>query len=379
MKIEKYKLKNGDTRYKFQVYLGLNPMTNKYIYKKRKGFLTYAEAVKAYNELKFKNQNKPDAKRILFSTVYEEWFKQKKLSIKKATINNIHGYFKNHVLPVFGNVYIDKITSKHVQEFTNIKYQELKGYRLIVKYVSSVFKYGVYHGYIHYNPCDNITFPFNVNEKYEKNDDFYNFLNTEDLIIFLSEAKKRLSEMWYLYFYLIAFTGMRKGEALGLNWDNIITIDNKHIIQIRQTVTRAMEGQIIDYPKTKNSIRDIEITDDLYNLLMSWKKKQYETFGKLKMVFNNTKLDYITQSQPDRQLKKVYKNLTINKITIHGLRHTFASICFEAGMDIKNVQEILGHANYQITLDLYTHLTNKKQETSMKQFSNYLDNLKNKF
>lgn len=129
---------------------------------------------------------------------------------------------------------------------------------------------------------------------------------------------------------------------------------------------------IVDYPKTKESIRDIEITKDLYDLLMNWKEKQRDIFGDLKMVFNNTKCNYVTQSLPAKKLNKVYENLDIKKITIHGLRHTFASICFEAGMQVKEVQGILGHSDYQITLNLYTHLTKKRKEESINKFNNYI-------
>ncbi len=70
---------------------------------------------------------------------------------------------------------------------------------------------------------------------------------------------------------------------------------------------------IIGFPKTKESIRDIEITKDLYELLMNWREKQRDIFGDLKMVFNNTKCNYVTQSLPAKKLNKVYENLDIKK------------------------------------------------------------------
>lgn len=372
MKIEKYKLKNGETRYKFQTYLGLNPLSNKYVYKQRRGFKTYAEAVKEYSKIKNKFHNRPQTRRVLFNDVYEEWFNQKTYSIKSSTLYSIQLRFKNHILPYFGKMYMDKIQVKELQEFTNLKFKEIKGYKRLIQYISSLFKFAINKGYLDYNPCQNIIYPEDLNKKYNFEEKEENFLNTDELVIFLKECKEVLDDMWYLYFYLLAFTGMRKGEGLGLDWENIKNINGKYIIQIRQTITRGLNGMIVDYPKTKESIRDIEITKDLYDLLMNWKEKQRDIFGNLKMVFNNTKCNYVTQSLPAKKLNKVYENLDIKKITIHGLRHTFASICFEAGMQVKEVQGILGHSDYQITLNLYTHLTKKRKEESINKFNNYI-------
>ncbi|QQK75842.1 site-specific integrase [Salicibibacter cibarius] len=76
--------------------------------------------------------------------------------------------------------------------------------------------------------------------------------------------------------------------------------------------------------------------------------------------------------QPNEVLKRTIRKLDMHPITIHGMRHTHASLLFEAGVDIKDVQERLGHSDIKMTLDIYTHVTETKQEKSAQTFANYM-------
>lgn len=229
------------------------------------------------------------------------------------------------------------------------------------------------------NPCDNIIFPIDKYNEFE-NDEFENFYNSDEVLQFITTAKNVLTKKWYAYFYLLTFTGLRKSEALALKWDHILQDENSlgndiYVLKVKYTLTRDETGQIADFVKTKSSMRNIELDKSVIYVLFEWKKEQEEYYGKVNIIFNNTYGSYISLSHPNRYLEKIILESKLRKITIHGLRHTFSSICFEALMDIKTVQHLLGHSKYQTTVDLYVHITKKKQVESMNKFSNYMKGL----
>ena len=379
MKIFKYKTKKGETRYGFNIYLGLNPLTNKYIYKKRKGYKEYSKACEEYNILKYKRFNKISKQSVKFDYVYNMWLEQYKPTVKKSTFKTTSDLFKLHILPYFKNSKIKELNIFVLQEFTNKKYTELKNYKEVISYLSSVFKLAINKGFIDKNPCDDIIYPINKYDQYN-DDEFNNFYNSNEALKFITCAKNTLPKKWYAYFYLLTFTGLRKSEALALKWEHIVKEKNQngidvYVLKVKYTLTRDETGQIVDFVKTKSSIRNIELDQSVVNVLFDWKTEQEEIYGKTDIIFNNTSYGYISLSQPDRYLEKIIKESNLRKITLHGLRHTFASICFEAGLDIKTVQHLLGHSKYQTTVDLYVHITKKKQVESINKFSNYMKEL----
>ena len=101
---------------------------------------------------------------------------------------------------------------------------------------------------------------------------------------------------------------------------------------------------------------------------MDWKK-----YNNHNRIFNNTKGSFLTPSKPRRWFRSIIKNTELEPIPIHGFRHTHASLLFEAGASIKEVQKRLGHSKASVTMEVYTHVTKEARDTFAEKFANYID------
>ena len=133
--IKKYKLKNGDTRYMFHSYIGVDPVTDKDVYRKRSGFKTKKEAEIAearlmndFNENGFPSQRK----RSTFNDVYDLWLESEYIdNVQESTLNKTMRDFKNHIVPSFDGMNIREIKPDHCQSELNKWRDKLVNYRRI--------------------------------------------------------------------------------------------------------------------------------------------------------------------------------------------------------------------------------------------------------
>lgn len=168
---------------------------------------------------------------------------------------------------------------------------------------------------------------------------------------------------------------MHKGEALALTWKDINFKDNE--IRINKAISRGKNNKL--YLKTtKTGIsRTIKLDPETMDLLKAWRKQQkkdylhlgYNTTQPNQLVFSNENNEFI---QPTKTRKWLMNILKKYKITTHGLRHTHCSLLFEAGANLKDVQDRLGHTDSKTTLDIYTHVTQKAKAETIEKFENYL-------
>ena len=160
---------------------------------------------------------------------------------------------------------------------------------------------------------------------------------------------------------------MRRGELLGLKWPDIDWERSK--ISIVQTLTINSEGiSLKQATKTKSSRRSIAISDKVKEVLNTHQSRQKNelkilgTHNKDKLVFTSTNGTAINPSNLDRQFTSLITKNELPELSIHGLRHTHATLLLKAGVHPKIVQERLGHASIKITLDLYSHVLPDMQE-----------------
>ncbi|MDO4775550.1 MAG: site-specific integrase [Aerococcaceae bacterium] len=199
--------------------------------------------------------------------------------------------------------------------------------------------------------------------------------------LFLDALHKDTKTMWYVFFRVLAFTGMRKGEALALTWRDINLTDKS--ITINKTVSRNTKGQlIITTPKTRNSNRIIQIDDNTLRSLQQWRTEQaryliglgYRAMQGEQLIFANlTNNSIINTVYPTLLLKRVCQKHQLKEIKVHGFRHTHCSLLFEAGVPMKDVKERLGHADIKTTMNIYTHVTQNSKEQSAQLFANYVN------
>lgn len=367
MKITSYKDKDGKTLYKFNIYLGKDPLTGKEIRTNRQGFISKKQAQIEYAKLK--KRGIPAINNHKFIDLYKAWMPLYEPTVKYTTYLRVTGIFKNHILPFIGNKKLDKITTPLIQNLINNKSKEIVEFKLINVYLKRIFKFAINQGYTDYNPCINIIYPKIRRQK----DMSLEYWEKNELKDFLVSAKKELTEMWYLFFKIATYTGLRKGEILALTWDDIDFKKNTLTVNKSLSVTRKSKKDITS-PKTKASYRTISIDEKTLKELIHWHNSQSNNniVNINGYIFTTMNGNLINLNSPRKRFERVIKKYNLRKIRLHSLRHTHASLCFEAGMSIKDVQYRLGHSSSKTTMDIYTHVTKAKEEKSAQKFQKFM-------
>lgn len=278
------------------------------------------------------------------------WKEDKKQYVKQSTFSIYAFMLENHIFPAFGDR--DALEEKHVQDFVlqklkaGLSQNTIKSILIVLKMVQ---KFGVKQGFLEYGEWD-IKFPTSR--------------EGHQLEVLSIEAHKRMMNFILGHFtfrslgvYLSLTTGLRIGEVCALKWDDIDT--DTGVISVRKTLERIYivddkekkhTKLIIDTPKTKNSIREIPMTEDLIQIMKQLKKV---VNGQYYVLTNTNKP---TEPRTYRNYyKKLLDELEMPRLKFHGLRHSFATRCIESNCDYKTVSVLLGHANISTTLNLYVH------------------------
>ena len=211
-----------------------------------------------------------------------------------------------------------------------------------------------------------------------KSKDDQNFLDKKQLKKFLSEIKDHESEQIYTMFHVLAYTGLRRGELLALTWKDVDFLNE--MLSVTKNATYVKNEKFISTTKTTASERLLSLDHDTLYLLKNWKLNQKKLFfsrgvrvksDEKQLVFPNPQNELFYKSILQSILAKpFYKDF---KITTHGFRHTHASLLFESGATIKQVQERLGHTDVKTTLDVYTHVTKNAEKDTAINFLKYMN------
>lgn len=375
-------IKKGKKYYMFKVYLGKNPTTGKEISTTRRNFKTKGEANTALMRLKLAAsegeyfQQTP----ITFKDVYTLWLVDYINGIEDSTLKKTESIFKNHILPKLADKKIAKITpaicKTIVNEWTNVKHTST-----IKNYASSVLDFAVTNNFLKTNPFINVSVPRRI----ENTDQYANvdlqdieFYSKEELTIFLNTLDLETDLKVKTFYRLLVYSGIRKGEAFALTWDDIDFTNNE--IKITKALGQGKKKPL--YIKNiKNGVRrTLTIDKDTIEILQEWKmvqSKDYEALGyntssKKQLVFSNLKNNLMQPSYTFKWMKKICARSNLRYLNTHGLRHTHCSLLFEAGATVKEVQVRLGHKDIKTTLNVYTHLSEKSKIETIKKFEDFL-------
>ena len=283
------------------------------------------------------------------SEIITLWENDKKLYVKKSTYSAYLLLIENHINPYFADK--EQITEEDVQKFVLTELRKglsQKSIKDIIIVLKMILKFAVKQKLLAYNEIE-IKFP-TVGEKTD-----LEVLNKNDHKKIINYLQENFT-FKNLGIYICLSTGMRIGEICGLLWSDIDV--ESGIIKVRRTVQRiyVIDEEtrhteiLIDTPKTKNSIRDIPMTTELYKIIKPLKKVVNNDFY---VITNEAKP---TEPRTYRNYyERLIKRLGIPKLKFHGLRHSFATRCIESKCDYKTVSVILGHSNISTTLNLYVH------------------------
>lgn len=373
--IKEYTTPSGKKRYRFNLYVGVDETTGHSIQIRKQGYKSKKEAQEAYlnYQLKvIKGEYIPESKgHITFNKLYKMWLKIYRETVKTSTYATTTRYFDDHILKQLGSKYIDKLTVLDCQKAVNIWFNDApKTYKRFMRYTNNVLNYGINNlELISKNPMNKVIPPKAKN----KPKPFTDFYSKDELNIFLRDAKE-YNFKYFVFFRLLAYSGMRKGEALALKWSDINFKDNT--ISINKDVTVGLNNELYeDTPKTENSFRTLDMDPATMEYLKEWRLMQQKTMLKLgynflnsdNLLFSTINNGYLSMSKPRQWNVAICKKYKLRRIKIHGFRHTHASLLFEAGASMNEVKARLGHADINTTMNIYTHVTDdQKKDTANK-------------
>ena len=378
--IKKYTTKNGETRYLFQTYLGIDPLTGKERRTTRRGFKTQKEAKQAERNLLLdveenglpSNQSDgfqdPTFKEIAFL-----WLESYKTTVKASTFGLTENKLKQLIKDHFEGMKIKKISVPYCQKVVIALSEKYILYTHYLSVIERIFKYAVLIDIVPANPFDKVIRP--KSKPVSKRD---NYLSKEELNDFLGLARNASLAYFWPLVHLLSYTGLREGEALALKWSDI-DLENKRI-SIAKTVARIHGKQIIQSPKTKTSVRTVLIDNMTLSILKKWKKDQIKIYfkdgkhfeGDDNFVFTNESADWVQTQNFTRYFKRFIQDHGLKAITPHGLRHTHASLLFAAKVDPKSISDRSGHSSVKITLDLYTHIADEQRTDAIDKLIEYM-------
>lgn len=378
--IESYTLKNGEKRYKFQIYIGLDTITGKEMRTTRSKFKTKKEAELALARLKLEIAN-GQYKKIQAETyqeVYDLWINVYEKTVEESTFVKTLGIFRNHILPAMGAYNVDKINVDICQRHVDEWMEKLVNGDKTKSYASLVMRFAMKRGYITKNPFELVDLPHKSKRRVARSDKD-KFYTKEQLREFLASAGQHPNYKVYAFFRLLAYSGMRKGEALALTWADIDFKDNE--IDINKALGQGKGQKLYPKPPKTGTKRKIKMDEATMIILKEWKKKQqqaylmlgYNTLTNEQLVFSNTCNSFIQPAKTNDWVKSILRNTELPYVSTHAFRHTHCSLLFEAGATIKSVQDRLGHSDVKTTMDIYAHVTASAKEDAIQKFEAFLD------
>lgn len=348
---------------------------------------------KRYNEAIYEDEKEINIRSsIKLDDWFDKWMNVYKIDVvRESTKNNYRTAYRKHISPVLGNMAIQSITQLQIREL--IKRIKKQGYQYetqnkVKVLLVDIFNKAMIDDFVRKNPAKGI-----IIQKQKDND--VQVLTKEDQIDFFNCCKGT----FYDNFFTVALhTGMRIGELAALRWNDIDWENN--IIQISRTLVYQKydedDGKTFHFesPKTETSIRNIPIDKQCATALRKQfiQKQIVANKAPISKRPENKFLDLLFTTKHNTPLnaqnicdaiKRIVDEINlmrdttdeINTFSCHCFRHTFATRCFEAGIQPKTVQAYLGHATLKMTMDLYTSVLPEHMSSEMDKLELTFDKL----
>ena len=330
---------------------------------------TQAEAVEALRQLQSEKAMGVCHSKAVVKT--GDWIntwieKHKAPKLAPSTLTSYRNNFRVHIKPYVGEVALRELTTYHIQKMLDSMVGSLSLFVKVYNVIHGALEKAVELGMIPRNPCKGVAFPAE---------------DKEDMRVLTQEEQQRFIEALDGEYYRVMlltylYTGMRAGECIPLQWKDVdlskrtIRVNKKAILH-HDFSKHSAKQEVQDFCKTKSSKRTVAITAGLATILAEHKeemKKRVEALGlewsEDSLVFWNTRNKIVQYGNLKESLNKIYRKAGIENATMHTLRHTYATRCFEAGVNIKAISEQLGHTNVKTTYNIYVHLL---EDTKVKE------------
>ncbi len=320
--------------------------------KKKEGFRTKSEAEAYVTE--FKNKASGSVT-MTFASLSEEYLKECKVELKPTTYYNKECMVNCKFIPFFGDMPLNEITKRHVKEWQLEMMDPENGYsatylRNLHSQLNAIFNYAI----------DNYDLPKNPSREAgaigKKKSNRCQIWQKDDFEKFIEAVSDK--EMSKVMFTVLFYSGLREGELLALTLKDLDFKNN--IINVSKSYARLNGKDLIMPPKTEKSKRKVYMPESVMNMIQEYSKTLYDYKPKQRLFPVNKKV-LLNEMERGCELSGV------EKIHIHDIRHSHASLLLQMGVTMLEISERLGHEDIKTTLETYTHLyPNKHSDTAKK-------------
>lgn len=333
---------------------------------KKRGFESKRSATQWFNNevALFKNgqskYNKKTTHNVMtVKELYDMWLNTYQHTVEESTLNKTMNVFNVHIIPEWGNTLVSDIKPLDLQLYVNTMQGRILHYRKITGYFRRLLNIAVRMDMIPVDPFTKVEMPkerrqTNKPKQFMDVDEFRAFVEV------LDSQYKHINQQAYTLLRLATFTGMRTEELLALQWQHVEF--NNGYISIVQALGRGLNGgTYIKQPKSQTSRRELKIDNKMLSVLADWyDATDYK--NDTDFVFTNEGKT-LQPLRPNKWLHDVSDKYGVAVgLSMHKLRHTWATLALDQGASVKQVQTYLGHADVSMTLDVYSDITKRASD-----------------
>lgn len=291
------------------------------------------------------------AKQVYMKDYAVDWLGRKR-KVKETTMVNYRMYVRLYIVPYLGDKLLADITTNDIQKMLDEnKDKSEKLLKEIKSALRQIMDYAISDGLISSNPCNS------------KDIEIPSTRKTEREAIDISDYKDIIANVYKLkpedqmFICLFLYTGMRRGEVLGLKWEDI-DFENKEIHVVRNATYPGCNNAVVTTPKTKAGTRMIPLDKSLEDKLISLRSSGYIFGGDAPLT--STGFKSVT--------KRIWKTIDMHGATLHTLRHSYLTYAVGATNDYKTIQGISGHSDVFTLMNRYAH----PQKSKIKELTDNL-------
>lgn len=287
-----------------------------------------------------KRDSEPTSQCASFQAYTEQWWKLYKVQkLKPTTLAGYRSNLKCHIYPALGDIPLDRITTADIQTFLNERAHLAKNtLHTMQVLICEILHSAVEDNLISANPASSKRLCNPSSAKATREALEQDVLKEIVRLIPLLEDRQDKCLMT-----LFMFTGMRRGEVLGLLWEDIDF--DAGLIHVRHSVTYVSNRPNVSTLKSKNGYRDVPILPQLRLLLFKLRSSGYVIGGEAPISMQTFR----------NSMTRIKRQINLHGATPHVFRHTFLTMLNRAGVNVKTIQTIAGHGDIKITMDRYVH------------------------